>query len=270
MSVRRTLGAFIAGAALWIAPQAQACGPDSDCMLGKRSYRISLPDGVPVTGAVVWAHGYGGSAEGAMQNGSLRRMLHDQGLALVAVQGIGGSWDLPYGPRTYRSTGASEFAFFEAVVADLQARFDIDPSRMVASGFSAGGMMVWNLACARPDLFAGFVPFSGTYWLRPPDTCADPVASIVHIHGDADTTVPLDGRPIGETRQGKVSDALGMYAAQGGFAETAPSQTDGLRCANSASPAGEILEFCLFEGGHSFRTEYLAYGLDRLKAAGQL
>jgi len=267
--MRRALGALIIGAALLFAPVAQACGADSDCMLGDRSYRISLPEGGALAGAVIWAHGYGGSAEGAMRNGSLRRMLHDQGLALIAVQGIGGSWDLPYGPRTYGSTGAAEFAYFEAVIADAQAQFGIDPARLVASGFSAGGMMVWNLACARPDMFAGFVPFSGTFWLRPPDVCATPAASLVHIHGDADSTVPLDGRAIGPTHQGKVSDALAMYAALGDFGPVQHHNTAALRCAQQTNGAGDILEFCLFEGGHSFGTEYLDYALTRLRVAGQ-
>jgi polyhydroxybutyrate depolymerase len=262
---------FICLLALWLAPMAQACGHDSDCSIGDRSYRISLPEGQrgPV-GAVLWAHGYGGSAAGVMRNMSLRRMVHAKGLALIAAQGVNGTWDLPNGPRTPDSTGASELSYFEAVIADAQARFDIDPARLVSSGFSAGGMMVWNLACARPETFAGFVPFSGTFWLTPPETCATPAASLVHIHGDRDTTVPLDGRAIGPTRQGKVSDALQMYSNLGSFGPVQNVDRDMLRCTQQDNPAGDILEFCLFEGGHSFRTEYLDYALQRLMAAKQL
>lgn len=254
-----------------LAPVAEACGAESDCVLGERIYRISLPEGqVGPVGAVIWAHGYRGSAAGVMRNMSLRRMLHAQGLALIAAQGVDGSWDLPDGPRTPDSTGAAEFAYFEAVIADAQARFGIDPARLVASGFSAGGMMVWNLACARPELFAGFVPFSGTFWRAPPATCAVPAASVIHIHGDDDSTVPLDGRPIGPTVQGKVSEALAMYGALGGFGPARDVSTDMLRCAQQDNAAGDVLEFCLFSGGHSFRTEYLAYALERLRDAGQL
>jgi polyhydroxybutyrate depolymerase len=92
----------------------------------------------------------------------------------------------------------------------------------------------------------------------------------VHIHGDRDTTVPLDGRVIGETKQGKVSDALEMYAAHGKFGPATKHSTDALECSTQANDGGNILEFCLFEGGHSFRTEYLDYGIEQLKAAGQL
>lgn len=257
--------------ALLAAPAAWACGAYSDCRLGDRSYRISLPEGAAVpVGAVIWAHGYRGSAEGVMRNTSLRKMVHARGLALIAAQGVGGTWDLPNGPRTPDSTGAAEFAYFDAVIVDAQTRFGIDPQRLLASGFSAGGMMVWNLACAQPDVFAGFVPISGTFWRGPPPDCATPVASLIHIHGDVDDTVPVDGRQIGPTRQGKVSDALEMYSELGGFGAATAKTIGDLRCKQQGNPERKILEFCLFSGGHSFRTEYLSYALDRLIAAGQL
>lgn len=254
-----------------MAPMAQACGAQSDCFVGERSYRISVPDGAthPV-GAVIWAHGYRGSAAGVMRNGSLRKMVHAQGLALIALQGVNGTWDLPNGPRTLDSTGAAEFAYVERVIADASKQFGIDPSRLVASGFSAGGMLVWNLACARPALFAGFVPISGTYWLKPPATCAGPAASIVHIHGDQDGTVPLLGRQIGPTKQGEVPQAIEMYSRHGKFVRADMLRIGGLECRQKSNDAGDVLDFCLFKGGHSFRTEYLSHGLDRLKGAGQL
>ena len=257
----------------FVSVPALACGVDSACRIGAREYRISLPEGhAPGTpaGAVIWSHGYGGTAQGVMRNMSLRRMVHAQGMALIAAQGVDGTWDLPNGPRTQGSTGAAEFAYFEAVIADAGARFGIDPTRLVAAGFSAGGMMTWNLACARPALFAGFVPVSGTYWREPPVRCVTPLASIVHIHGDRDITVPLVGREIGQTRQGAVAQSLESYGAQGNFWPAEDTQAGDLSCAQRSNPQGKILDFCLFEGGHSFRTEHLAHGLDRLKQAGQL
>ncbi len=264
---------FILPLLLLLSSPALACGPDTDCMVGDRHYRIAMPeghDGATAVGALVWAHGYRGSAKGVMRNGSLRRMVSDAGLALIALQGVNGSWDLPYGPSTYDSTGAAEFAYVDAVLADTTTRYPVDTNRIIASGFSAGGMLVWNLACSHPAQFAGFVPMSGTYWLKPPETCNEPVSSIVHIHGDADKTVPLTGRPIRETKQGEVQEALSMYRTFGGFGPSEVTITGGLNCRNRRNVAGEVLEFCLFQGGHSFRTEHLRYGMERLQAAGQI
>lgn len=249
---------------------ARACGTESDCAVGARSYRIALPEGVARPGALVWAHGYRGSAAGVMRNGSLRRAAAEAGLALIALQGLKGSWILPNGPRTMEATGAREVAYVRAVLADAEARFGLDPARRVASGFSAGGMLVWTLACRDPGAFAGFLPFSGTFWLKPPEDCARPAAALLHTHGTADRTVPLEGRPIAETHQGQVSEALAFYARIGQFGAAEDYAAEGLDCRRRDNPAGAFLTLCLFEGGHSFSTEHLRHGLSTLKAAGRL
>ncbi|MGB7241455.1 MAG: prolyl oligopeptidase family serine peptidase [Sulfitobacter sp.] len=252
---------------------AAACGADSDCTLGDRHYRIAMPDGhdgaTPV-GAIVFAHGYRGSADGVMRNGSLRRMVSDKGLALIAVKSKADDWVIPNAPRHMDSDGSEEFDYFDAVLDDAAQKFAIDPARIMATGFSAGGMMVWNLACARSDRFAAFAPISGTFWMRPPDTCTGPIADVIHIHGDADKTVPLTGRKILETKQGEVFAALTMYRDYGGFSAPAAANHNNLRCEESSNPAGNLLNFCLFSGGHSFRTEYVSFAWDTFSQAGRL
>ncbi|MFC6636552.1 prolyl oligopeptidase family serine peptidase [Sulfitobacter sp. JBTF-M27] len=264
---------FLVALLLILATPALACGPDTDCPVGDRIFRIAMPegwDGKASVPALIWSHGYRGSAAGVMRNTSLRRMLSDAGFALIAAQGVGGSWDLPFGPRTFDSDGAAEFAYFDAVIADVTENHHIDPARIIASGFSAGGMMVWNLACSRPDKFAGFIPISGTFWLKPPDTCQAPTASVVHIHGTKDKTVPLKGRAIGDTKQGEVEDALTMYQKFGDFGASNYFKTGPLTCRNRSNPQGEILQYCLFEGGHSFSVKMLGHGIAELLDAQQL
>lgn len=258
---------------IFLAPPAFACGADTNCTLDERHYRIAMPeghDGATQVPALIWSHGYRGSAAGVMRNKGLRRMLSDAGFALIAAQGVNGTWDLPNGPRTMDSDGAFEFSYFDAVIADATTRFTVDPARIIASGFSAGGMMVWNLACSHPEKFAGFIPMSGTFWLKPPEACAAPVSSIVHIHGTLDKTVPLTGRPIAETHQGDVEEALAMYQEFGGFGAPERLETGPLTCRHRNNPEGEILQFCLFEGGHSFSKDMLGHGISELQEAGQL
>lgn len=253
--------------AVLLAGPVSACGPDTDCEIGARHYRIDVPENP--TGAIVFAHGYRGSARGVMRNTGLRKMVRDMGLALIAPKSARDDWDIPGAPSDMASTGAVEMAYFEAVIADAVTRFGIDPARIMMSGFSAGGMVTWELACQRPDLFAGFAPVSGTFWGGPPDNCAAP-ASVVHIHGTQDRTVPLAGRPIGPTKQGDVLDVLAMYRASGGFGPATTVRVGDMDCARQANAAGKILEFCTFEGGHSFSRGYLSYAWERLVAAGKL
>jgi polyhydroxybutyrate depolymerase len=255
---------WLAVVAALIAGPVAACGEQTDCVVGDRTYRIAGAENAS-NGALIFAHGYRGSAAGVMRNGALKAVADDFGLALIAFNGVNGSWQLPNRPRNRAMTGAAEFSYAENVLADAQARFGLDASRVVMSGFSAGGMLTWNLACARPDLFAGFVPMSGTFWDPVPETCAGPVASIVHIHGDADGTVPLAGRVIADSKQGEVLEAMAMYARIGGFSQAvAMNVAPDLACRVSLNDAGNVLNICMFAGGHGFGTGRLRAGLEML------
>ncbi|WP_104018894.1 alpha/beta hydrolase family esterase [Roseovarius nitratireducens] len=256
---------------LLAAQGAAACGADSDCRIGDRHYRIAWPeDARAPVGAIVFAHGYRGSAAAVMRNSGLRRMAAEEGLALIALKSLDRDWVIPHAPGHAGTDGAREFAYVEAVLADVARRYPLDTGRVMGAGFSSGAMLIWNLACAMPERFAGFVAVAGTFWQRPPARCATPVESLVHIHGQSDPTVPLTGRAIRETWQGDVREALSMYRRLGGFHAAQPAGIEGLTCEGWRNARGEILDFCLHPGGHSLRTAYIRAGLDRLREAGQM
>lgn len=251
--------------ALVVATPALACGPDSDCVLGDRLYRLSVPEGDGPHGALLYAHGYRGTAEGGMRNKALERLAHERGLALVALEGVDGRWQIAHHPGTPDMEQAQEYGYVDAVLDDLATRMDLDPDRIVMTGFSAGGMMAWTIACGASERFRGFVPMSGTFWSPVPESCPAPPRSLVHIHGTEDGTVPLSGRPIGGTSQGDVATALDMYRAEGDFEPDGRVEAAGdMSCEQSTNDAGLRLDFCTFPGGHGFSTERLGYGLDRV------
>lgn len=255
---------------LCLASPALACGPDSDCVVGDRTYRLYLPPAAQTgpVGALVFAHGYKGKAAQAMDNKGLRQVADDLGLALIALQSDGDDWAVAHAPQAPDRTDSLEYAYVDAVLADAATRATIDPARRVAAGFSAGGMMMWTLACGASDRFQGFVAVSGTFWAPMPEACPTPAANLVHIHGTTDTMVPLKGRVIGETSQGDVAGALAMYAAHGGFQPdgtvTAPGD---MTCQTARNPTGKLLAFCTFDGGHDFSTIRLSYALQQILAA---
>lgn len=252
---------------------ALACGPDTDCVIGERSYRIQMPEGhngVTPVGAIVHAHGYKGTARGVMRNAALRRMASDLGVAFVAADAGRSDWVIPGAPRKTHVDGSREFAYFEALVEDVTGRFAIDPDRMMISGFSAGGMMVWTLACHRPGLFAGFAPVSGTFWAPIPQNCSGGPVNLIHTHGTSDKVVPLRGRPIADTHQGIVEDAFSLFIREGGFGEPVESRESDLICSRRSNPAGKLLELCLHPGGHTMRPKWLARAWRELHDAGAL
>ena len=112
---------------------------------------------------------------------------------------------------------------------DAEKRFNIDRDRVLMTGYSIGGSNVSYLACREPEIAAAFAPVAGGFWRPHPEDCAGPV-KLLHTHGWRDQTVPLEGRPLGETPNGRVEqgDICLLY--------TSPSPRDqrGARMPSSA------------------------------------
>lgn len=74
-------------------------------------------------------------------------------------------------------------------------RYPIDPRKLVALGFSQGGVMAYALALSQPERFAGLVALSS--WLPPslagqlPVAGRDRLPTLVH-HGSGDQMIPIE------------------------------------------------------------------------------
>ena len=242
------------------APVAEACGRDSDCFVGDRSYRIVLPaghDGVVPIGAVIFAHGYRGTADGVMRNQSLTALADDLGVAFVAAQASGPEWNLPGVPSVDARDGVDELAYFDALAADLAGRFGIDQARTLVTGFSSGAMMVWHLACYRGNAYVGYAPMSGTFWEPLPESCPSGPVNLIHYHGDQDPVVPLRGRQIKDAHQGDVFKAVALIERTGDYRPVEATQTEGVNCARRVNGDGQLVEFCLFPGKHQMKASHI-------------
>jgi len=253
------LAAALAGGA---ARTATACGTETDCVVGDRRYRVALPAGdnaaASLRGAVIFVHGYRGTAEGAMGNAGLTALADKLDVAVVAAQAAGPEWNIPGVPSVDALRDVDELAYFEALAADMAARFGVPRSRILVAGFSSGGMMVWHLACQRGEAFLGFVPLSGTFWTPVPESCPAGPVNLIHYHGTEDGVVPLAGRPIKDARQGDVRKAIAMMAGLGDYRRVASRRARGLDCTSRRTEEGRLLELCLFPGGHTFKPAHIA------------
>jgi polyhydroxybutyrate depolymerase len=248
-----------------VSAQMEPCGGDTACALeGVGEYRIVLPEGHQTgqpLGAIMFLHGWRGSAAGEMNNRALRGIAEKHGLAYIAPQGAGSTWSYPSSPSQHRD----EFAFFDALLTDLEARFGIRSDRILLSGFSMGGSMVWYLACTMPERFGGFAPIAGAFWEPQPQSCEGPVDYMLHVHGTSDSVVPMAGRPIGDQwQQGDVYRSFSMLEKAGACAADKPAREPGAvngltcnmdwRCNGSANTT---MRLCLHDGGHVVRSEWL-------------
>jgi len=157
---RRLLGLLIATLLTGAVPPAASrdlCPAEQGCKVAEGRYRLIVPPAYSegaALGAIIFFHGYQGSAEETASDPALLAAAARLGVALVAPDGQGRTWSYPGSPGRYRD----EFAFVAHVLDDVSARFPVDPKRIMASGFSQGGSMVWYLACLMPERFRAFAP----------------------------------------------------------------------------------------------------------------
>lgn len=252
-------GALLLLAALLAAsgsPQAaaavDACQGTEGCKVADGRYRLVLP-AAPAQGrklgAIMFFHGWQGSAEETAADPGLRALADRLGVALIAPDGEGRTWSYPGSPGHYRD----EFAFTRHVLADVAARFPVDPGRVMASGFSQGASMVWYLACETPTLFKAYAPVAGAFWEPLPASCAPRRPPLMHFHGVSDTTVPFAGRRIArDYRQGDLFKSIAILepAAKPAPAGVMQAGASALACRSLVGEGAPVLELCLHPGGH--------------------
>jgi polyhydroxybutyrate depolymerase len=252
--MRRYGAAALLGCGLACAPlPAAACpGADDPCLVAGGRY-LALPppgwDGRAPLPATIFFHGWRSSASAFAQDEAFTRVFGAEGVLLVLPDGVNGTWAHQGSPSTARD----ELAFMDAVRADVLARWPVDPGRLLATGFSQGGSMVWDLACRRGRDYRAFAAIAGAFWEPLPENCDGGPVDLLHVHGTADPVVPMGGRWIRSTwKQGDVRAGLAILARTDGCRDE-PERADlpGLRCERwDGCGSGRELRLCLHDGGH--------------------
>ena len=172
-------GCFMILLSLLTAGQAMALdcgGKGKPCKTASGEYNIVLPQGWQQGGpAVMHLHGYSGSGAKVVRNKRFAGRFTERGYAVIAptalpwFKGKPNDWSVRDGFNTYPR---NDVMCLKEVLADAMSRARVDPDRVLVTGFSRGGSMVWDLACLAP----GFGR-----------------AHLLHTHGFADPMVPLEG-----------------------------------------------------------------------------
>lgn len=204
---------------------ALACGTAATaCETPSGSYALALPDGEGPFPVLMHLHGMGGTGPHVI-NGGVTRAALKRGYAVIAPTGWQPVSRFPknWGVQDGRDYTRDDLSFLEEVLGDAARRAPLDRSRLLLSGFSRGGSMVWDVACAQPDFAAAYAPVAGAFWDDLPEDCAGPV-QLFHTHGWLDRTVPLEGRLIGGGRltQGDVWASLFIMRETNGCANRQP------------------------------------------------
>lgn len=211
------------------AKQSVAVNPATDEGYTTRTYWIHVPRGYSPsrsTPLILVFHGGGGTGIG-MEDVTGLSALADQKNFLVAYpQG------LPYaslgpgyttwaatGPLDSIGNGVDDLLFISVLLDQLQRQFCVDPERIAATGFSAGGAMTSFLTCGLTDRIAAFAPMSGDAYQFLGGCSPQHPTSILEFHGAADPAEIYVGVPAREDpdwRRTGVMEWLTGWAARDG------------------------------------------------------
>ncbi|MEO1456332.1 MAG: PHB depolymerase family esterase [Pseudomonadota bacterium] len=275
---RTALVAAVLGLVLPPAPgragEAGCGGPETPCEVALGSYFVALPDaegGAERRPAVVFFHGGGGYGSRIFESrAAMAALFTARGYVVIAPNGKkrpGSRWGPGWAFIPQYPPHRDDLAFTRAVLADAEARFEIDRARVLITGYSIGGSIASYLACWDPSLARAFAPVAGGFWWPHPEDCAGPVR-LLHTHGWRDQTVPPEGRPLGDAgvRQGDIHQTLARWRDENGCGRLRPDAfvTEGpfwRRIWTDCAP-GTALEFALHAGGHEMPEGWPALAMD--------
>jgi polyhydroxybutyrate depolymerase len=170
------------------APPPLRAGVHAITMKGDRLVTVHVPaHRAGPAPLVLVLHEFPGNGAMAMGYG-FDPLVDTEGFVAVYPDGLGGSWNAGGCCGEASDNDTNDVAFLTSVVKQVEARTKIDPKRVYVTGFSNGAMMSYRLGC-QTDLFAAIAPIAGDV----ESDCKHPApASVLHVHGLADSAVAFD------------------------------------------------------------------------------
>lgn len=159
----------------------------------ERQYVLHLPENLASDAPLVFMlHGLTGSSETMMRVSSMNALSDEHGFAVVYPEGTTFEGTRFWNAGLTYST-VDDVGFLVALATYLQETHDLSTENTFSAGFSNGGFMSYKLACDANDTFKAIGSVAGVMSKNTWDTCDTDQVPVLHIHGDADSVVPVDG-----------------------------------------------------------------------------
>ena len=180
---------------------------------------------------VIYFHGSLGTGEN-MRNLSgfdFDYLANDYGFVVAYPDGYENHWNDCRRSASYSANieNIDDVGFVKALISQLQSDFNIDPQKVIASGFSNGGHMVYRLAMEAPESIFIAAPIAAN---MPVDENLDCVKSELPVHitifnGTEDPINPYEGglvEVLGNKSRGEVLSSEETLNYWAGLAKVSP------------------------------------------------
>ncbi len=157
-----------------------------------RAVRLLIPAGRPGPDPLlVVLHGLYQTTQTVERDQQWGPLARREGVVLAYGIGTSASWNAGTCCGNAVAEGVDDVGYLDRVVALAAALHPVHPRRRHVTGFSNGAMMAYRYACERPDVVASVLAVAGTVAADCPGGRRD--VAVMHVHGLADRTVPLQG-----------------------------------------------------------------------------
>ena len=158
-----------------------------------RNYMVYLPTNYTGTinfPLVIHLHSGGWTAQQDMDYIKLNQVADTCGFIVVYPSAIDKAWNSGGRP----APDVDDVGFINTLIDIMSNRYSIDLERIYACGYSRGGFMAYTLACQLGNRIAAIASVSGVLSTSTAESCS-PLRTmpVLHIHGTADTWVPING-----------------------------------------------------------------------------
>jgi poly(3-hydroxybutyrate) depolymerase len=149
------------------------------------------------SGILVNLHGYSGDSISQTNYTYLKQAALGAGLAYVAPDGtkdpsLNRFWNASNACCDFAETGVNDVDYIDALIDEISDSYNLDKSRIYLFGHSNGHFMSYQYLCTSKNKVAAIAGLAGSMD-NDPAQCAGKTANVLHIHGDADTTISYQG-----------------------------------------------------------------------------
>lgn len=175
----------------------------------ERTYLIHFPtsyDGAEPVPLLIVFHGGGGNGRNIQETTDFNEKSDKEGFIVVYPQGTGRldnfllTWNVGFCCGYAYQNQIDDVGFIRELIYYIQSQYNVNYSRIYATGISNGGMMTYRVGAELSDIFAAIAPVAASIggqateqemlWMIPGPV--EPV-SVIAFHGMNDSRVPYDG-----------------------------------------------------------------------------
>ncbi|NQX92800.1 MAG: hypothetical protein HRT74_11880 [Flavobacteriales bacterium] len=164
-----------------------------------REYTLYQPLGDGPFPLVFCLHGYTNNATFQMEYSAFNEVADQEGFMVIYPQGTNDDLGIPFWNAWMAEDSADDVGFIDYLIDLAIENHDADASKIYSCGFSNGGIMSYTLACELSHRIAAVASVAGTMNAEVIEDCdLDQPFPVMHIHGDLDLVVPIDGNELGD------------------------------------------------------------------------